>query len=416
MSRPASLWRDGTFLRFWAAQTLSLFGNSVTNVALPLVAIITLAASPAQMGYLRATLSLPFLVLGMFIGAWVDRLDRRRVLVSTAACRAALLLLVPLAGFAGLLRIELLYVVAFLIGTFYLLSEITVGAVVPNVVAQDQLLAANSRIESSRAVAWVSGAGVTGLLVQTLTAPVTLIADSVLSALAAVGFATVSPRVTASRPARQDLLREMRDGILLVWRDPALRPLAICMGTFNLFDNVAQAVYLVYMVRDLHVSPALVGIVLSVGSAGGVLGSAAAGQIGRRLGIRGALLATPVVAGLGRIAFVLAGGGSLPVAVAILLAGQFAYAFSLPVFNVNQMSHRQTVVSDAMMGRVNATMLLAAWGSNPFGALLGGLLGQVAGLPVALLVGGLGIAGSALWIAGSPVGATRRPAGEEGAV
>jgi MFS family permease len=243
--------------------TVSAFGDQVTLLALPLLAVTTLGAGAGQMGVLRAAETGPILVVGLFAGVWIDRLRRRPILIVADFGRAALLLTIPIAVWLDALRIELLYVVGFLVGTLTVFFEVARQSYVTAVVRRDQLIDANSKLMVSASAAEVAGPGLAGALVQILGAPVTLLLDAVSFVIsgALIGRIRSAEPAPPPRPDRSSVWREMRAGLRHVVRDPILRTLAGATGCGNIFENARYAVLVLYMSDELGLSPAAIGLV-----------------------------------------------------------------------------------------------------------------------------------------------------------
>jgi MFS family permease len=401
------LWQHADFLRLWSGQTVSQFGSQVTQLALPLTAAITLQATALQMGILGAAEFAPFLLFGLFAGVWADRRPRRRILVAADLGRALLLGLIPLAALFDVLRIELLYAVGFLAGILTVFFDVAYQSYLPLLVERAQLVEGNTKLEVSRSVAQVAGPGLGGALVQLLTAPVAIAVDA-LSFLASAAFlATIRRAEPHPRGGpRPGVWSDIGAGVGVVFGNPLLRAIAGCTATSNLFSNVGMAVYVLYVTRELGVTPSLLGVVFAVGSGGALVGALLAGRIARRFGLGSTIVGSALLFPLGSLMVVAAGGPPLVVA-AILVAGQAAQTFCSPVYNVNQVSLRQAITPDRLQGRMNATMRFVVWGTIPIGSLAGGFLGDAIGLRPTLLVGALGSGLSFLWVLLSPVRALR---------
>ena len=399
----AGLWRHADFLKLWAGQTVSQLGSQVTQLALPLTAALTLEATAWQMGVLGAAAFAPFLLFGLFAGVWVDRLPRRRILVAADLGRALLLGLIPLAAQLGVLRIELLCAVGFLAGVLTVFFDVAYQSYLPALVDRSQLVEGNAKLEVSRSVAQVGGLGVGGALVQLLTAPVAIAVDALSFLASAVFLATIrcaEPRAPAD--TRPNIWTEIREGLGVVLGNPLLRAIAGCTATANLFSNIGMAVYVLYVTRELGVTPALLGVVFAAGSGGALVGALLASRIADWIGLGPTIVGVALLFPLGGLLVVVAGGPPLVVA-AILIAAQAATNFCGPVYNVNQVSLRQAITPDRLQGRTNATMRFVVWGTIPIGALVGGFLGDAIGLRATLLVGALGGGLAFLWMLLSPV-------------
>ena len=401
--RFTGLWRHPDFLRLWAGQTVSMLGSQVTHLALPLTAALALDASPTEMGVLAAAGSAPVLVFGLFGGVWADRARRRPILIGTDLGRAALLATVPAAAAATGLRIEHLWVVACLTGLLSTLFDVAHASLLPSLVRREDLVDGNSKLEVSRSGAMIAGPGIAGLLVQALSAPVALLADALsflASALLLAGIRT--PEAAPEREVGRGVWSEAREGVRAVLGDPMLSAMATSLCLFNLFYAATGAVYVLFATRDLGISPAGLGLVFAAGSAAFPVGAAAAGWAGRRLGVGRAIVWGAVVSDLGFLLAPLAGGPPAA-ALALLVASQLVATLGGPVTAINQLSLRQAVTPDRLLGRVNGAMLAIALGAAPVGALVGGVLGEAIGLRPALLIGALGLQLGAVRLLLSPL-------------
>ena len=402
------LFSNPEFLKLWAGQTVSLLGSQVTGLALPLTAALTLEATATQMGVLNAANTLPFLLVGLFAGVWVDRLRRRPILIAADIGRAALLALVPALAFAGMLRIEALYVVALLAGICTVFFDVAYQSYLPALVSRQALVEGNSKLEISRSAVQLAGPGLAGGLVTWLTAPVAIALDAasyLLSAVFLVAIRTPEPDPAAAT-TRRNVWREIQEGLAVVLGHPILRSIAGCTGTSNLFSSVFFAVFLLYATRDLGLSPTTLGLIFGIGSAGVLVGAALASRAARWFGFAGALIGSILLAALGLLGQALAGSllSFSPAAVVItLVVSQFCTSVGLPIYNVNQVSLRQAITPDHLMGRMNASVRFMIWGTMPIGALIGGLLGERIGLQPTLLVGAAGGFLALLWLILTPV-------------
>jgi MFS family permease len=408
------LWRHRDFTRLWAGQTVSQFGTQVTYLALPLTAAVTLQATPSQMGLLGAAEFAPFLLFGLFAGVWVDRLPRRNILIAADLGRAALLALIPLAALGGFLRIELLYAVGFLTGVLTVFFDVAYQSYLPALVDRADLVEGNSKLEVTRSVAQVAGPGAAGGLVQLVSAPVAIALDAasfVLSALVLGAIRRAEPPPAASR---RRIWAEIGEGLAVVLGNRHLRAIAGCTATSNLFSQIATAVYLLYLTRDLAVTPALVGVIFAAGGVGALLGALLASRTAAAVGLGPTIVGTAALFPLGWLLTLVAGGPPALV-VAVLAAAMALVSLAGTVYNVNQLSLRQTITPDRLQGRMNASMRFLVWGTIPIGALIGGFLGDLIGLRATLLVAALGSALSVLWVLLSPVRSLREQPAPAGA-
>jgi MFS family permease len=381
------------FLKFWIGQTISFFGSEVTALALPLTAVLVLGATPPEMGVLVATRNLPFLLVGLLAGVWVDRFRRRPILIASDLGNALLLGSIPVAALIGVLRIEQLYLVSFLTGIIMVISMVAYQSFIPSLVKRERLLESNSRLEVSSSVAGIAGPGLGGLLVQLLTAPVAILADSLSYLVSALFLGAIKTPEPPPIPHEQrGTWRLVKEGMRVVLRNPVLRGIVSCGAVHNFFSRMIEALYVLFVTQTLGIGPAWLGAILALGGPGALLGSLLASPAAKRFGIGPTCIGAQVLTGVSRLCIPLAGLAlPLPAAVVMLMLGQFLLGAARPIFNVNQVSLRQGITPDRLQGRVNATMRFIMWSVTPLGALLGGVLGAAIGLPQTLFIASIGV-------------------------
>src|SRR5918996_1152689 len=320
--RFTGLWRDPEFLKYWLASAISDVGSQVTALVFPLIGALTLAASPWQMGILNAASSAPILLIGLVAGVWVDRLPRRPVLIASDVARAALLATIPLASKLGVLTIELLCTVAFLVGALTVFFDIAHLAFLPALVARGRLVEGNAKLEVTAAGAQVVGPGFGGTLVGALGAPFAVLIDAVSFLVS--GW--LIGRTAATEPSRA--AARVRSG---VW---------------------------------LEIRPLGVGLFLATGGIGSLAGALVAGPATRRFGPGPMLIMSQLAFGVTGLLVPLA--VLLPRAALILVvAAEFGQWMAVIVYYVNAVSVRQAITPDRLQGRVNATMRFFAGGAMP---------------------------------------------------
>ncbi len=390
MHSPASLTRDRDFRVFWFGRAVSDLGDQITLVALPLTAIATLQASAVQIGFLTALAFAPNLLFSLVAGVWVDRLRRRRILIWTDLGRAVLLAWIPAAYLLGALRIEQLYTIAVATGVLSVLSFVAYQSYLPSLVGRDRIVEANGRILSTRSAAEVAGPGISGVLVQILTAPLPIVLDAISFAVCATTVWLIRRPEPAPSVERRGMLREISEGMRALFGHPILRAMVVTASLILTAIGAQQAVFVLFMARDLKLTPATIGFILAMQSVGGVGGALCAARMARAIGLGPSILASTLVTALGFAARGLV-SGIAGVDLAILTAAQLGFGFASAVFNVNGPSLRQALTPHRLLGRVNASYRFAAWGVTPIGALAGGLLAQAFGARAALLT-------SAVWM------------------
>jgi MFS family permease len=402
--RFGGLWRHPDFLKLWAGQTVSVFGDQVGLLALPLTAVLVLHATPAEMGLLGAAERAPFLLIGLVAGVWIDRQRRRPILMGADLGRALLVGSIPVVALLARLGMGYLYCVAFAVGILTVLFDVAYQSYLPVLVTRDQLVEGNSKLEVSNSVAQVAGPSVAGMLVQLLTPPLALIADALSFVVSVVSLGYIrTPEPEPAHVSKQLGLREeLREGMATVLKSPLLRAIAACTATANLFSNAAFAVFVLYATRDLAIGPAALGLVLAATGPGGLLGALFASRVGRWLGLGPTIVGAVLVGGIGWWLVPLASGPPT-VAALMLAAGFFVASLGGPLYNINQVSLRQAITPHRLLGRMNATMRFLVWGTMPIGSLLGGYLGTTIGLRPTLAITAVGSSLAFLWVFLSPV-------------
>lgn len=407
--RWGGVWRNQDFLKLWAGETVSLFGSQVTTLALPLTAVQSFAATPAQMGILSAARFLPFLLLTLVAGVWVDVYRRRPILVGANLGRAFVLALVPLGAVMGWLRMWHLYAVAFGVGALTVLFDLAYQSYVPSLVEREELVEANSKLQTSASAAEVGGPALGGLLVEWLSAPVAVAADALSFLVSAVLLGAIGrPEPRMDAPAqRVPLFRQIGEGLRITFSNPYLRSLAGEAATYNFFETAILALFTLYATRELGLSPAQLGTVMGTGAVGALLGALVAERAARVLGLGRAILASMALACVAPLLIPLV-RGPLPVVIALLVAAFFVNGIGLAMSNVHVVSLRQAVTAPHLLGRMNASYRFFVYGAIPLGSLFGGLLGEHLGVRSALLVGAGGLCAALLWVVSSPVPRLRR--------
>ena len=401
---PTSLWRHHEYLKFWAGQTISVFGSAITGLALPLTAVSILNATPGQMGLLSAAATLPFLLVGLFAGVWVDRSRCRPILISADAARALLVGSIPLAMALGFLRIELLYVVEFLAGVASVFFDISYQSFLPNLVGREHLVEGNSKMEVSSSAAASAGPGLAGVLIRVLGAPFAIALDAVSFVISAASLAWIhTPEPQPPAPAeRPGVRREIIEGLHVVFDNRLLWHIAGCTGTSNLFSSMVGAVFVLYLSRQLGLTPETLGLIFAAGAPGFLIGALIAQRWAERLGVGPAIITSAILTSLAALLVPFA-RGPLPVLVGILMISGFLVGIGNVVYNVTQVSLRQAITPGRLLGRMNASMRFLVWGTLPLGSLIGGALGQTIGVHQAIIVGAAGGLLSILWVLFSPL-------------
>lgn len=396
-----NLWRERDFVKLWTGQTISFFGSHVTGVALPLAAALYLGATPAQMGLLAAAGSAPYLLLSLFAGVWIDHRRRRPVLIGANLARALLLGAVPVLYLLGLLDMTVLVAVAALVGGCGMIFDLAYQSYLPSLIEQDDLTEGNSKLWGSRAVADVGGPGLAGLLVGLLTAPFALLLDALSFVGSAVSLALVRKPEPSPAPTRRALWLEVGEGLRVTFGNPVLRAGALAAATYNFWFNVSQAVFVLYVVKQLGMSAGLFGLTFSVGAVGALVSATLSAPLARRFGVGPTIVGCAALSCTAQlfIPFI----NDVETGAILLSLTLFLRGLGLTSWNVQIEVLQQTTVPDRLMGRMNATYLLLSLGAGSVGALLGGFLGEEVGLRPTLVAGAAGLSLAWLWLLFSPL-------------
>lgn len=392
--------QDTAFRRFWTARTISLFGDQVTLVVLPLIGALALHASPAEMGYLTAAGLLPSLLLSLHAGAWIDRRGKRRQMMILAdVARAALLLTIPAAAVWGVLTLLQLYIVAFAVGTFSVLFEVSRSTVFVSLVPRDQYVAANSLLNGSRPISYMAGTSLGGLLVEILTAPIALLVDA-FSYLASAYFLT---RIKPVEPPTEVVARSrVMAGIRYIAQNPVVRAALGATATVNFFMFMIAALMILYATTTLDVPPGALGLTMAAGAIGGLAGAVLTGRVTRRIGVGPAFI-VGCVAFPAPLLLVPAAGGPLWLVIAMLAAAQMGAGAGLMILDISIGSIFAAIIPHRFRARVDGAYRTVNFGIKAVGALAGGGLASVIGMRETLVVAGLGALTGVVWVARSPI-------------
>jgi MFS family permease len=385
-------------------QTISQFGSYIGGTALAFTAVLFLKATPFQMALLGIAELLPKFLTGLIAGVWVDRLRRRPLLIAADVGRAVLLLTIPLAAFFSVLRMEQLYLVAFLVGILAILFDIAYEAHLPTLVASEELIEGNSKLTATASIAEFTGFGLAGWLVQWLSGPIAILMDALSFLASALFLRRIRTPEPPPRPHedRENIWREGAAGLRTVWENPVLRAMGACIVTMDFSGRIIGTQYMVYMAGELGFRPGVLGMIFGVGGVTSLLGALFAGRIAGRIGIGPAMILGVVFTGLGALFLPFAPGATL-VGALCLIANQIVTDPAATVYEINQTSLRQAMTPPHLLGRVNASLRFAGLGAMLLGGLAGGVLGETIGVRPALFLAASGITLAALWLLASPL-------------
>jgi MFS family permease len=396
------LWRHRDFMLLWGGQTVSEMGSAVTQLALPLTAVVLLKASTFEVGLLTSAATAAFALIALPAGAIVDRRTKRGIMLACDAARTLIIGSVPLAWALGILTLGQLYVVAVTAGVATVFFDVSYQSYLPVLLRQEHLMDGNGKLGATQAFAQFAGPGLGGGLVAAAGAAGAMTADAVSYVVSVASLLVIRTREEPAAPAAgpRNLRAEIAEGLKFVVGHPVLRKIVACTGTSNLFGAMVMAVEIIFLVRVLHVRPAFTGVLFAISALGGVLGGILSGRLARRIGSARIIWFSILVFGLPAPLAALAEPGWL---VALFPLGSAAYMFSGVVYNVAQVSYRQAVCPPRLMGRMNAAVRWIVWGTLPLGGVIGGALGTVIGVRPTVWIGLVGSWAAVFWILFSPL-------------
>jgi MFS family permease len=391
-------------MKLWGAETVSQLGTHVSQLALPLAAILVLEASAFQVALLGVIEFAPFVLISLPAGVWVDRLRRKPILVVCDLGRALLLVSVPVAYWLDALTIWQLYIVGFVFGVFTVFFDVSYQSYLPSLVSRDQLLEGNAKLEVSRSGTQLVGPGLAGGLIDALTAPIAVLLDSISFLVSAIFLFRIrtEERAAPTRAERQagpGMKQEVKEGLRWVLGNRYLRWIAASTATFNFFGNIIFSIFLVFAVRELGLRPFVIGIVFAVASIGYLVGVLLTNRLSRRFGVG----PTIIIGAACSVSLLLLAVAPTSNPIPFLIAAQAISSMGIPIYNITQVSFRQAITPDRLQGRMNSVMRFIVWGVMPLGSLLGGAIATWFSLRAAIWVGAIGMSLAVLPVLLSPV-------------
>jgi MFS family permease len=402
---PPLLFDAVDFRRLWIGQTISVFGDQVTQLGLPLVAVLTLGADATQMGTLTAVGLLPHLLFSLPAGVWLDRIRaRRRLMIAADLGRAALIASIPLTSALGALSMPQLYVVGFLSGSLAVVFDLSWNTLFVAVTQRDRYVEAMALLNGSRSLASVGGPTIGGLLVQVLGAPLAMLADA-LSYLGSVLFLRrIQSPEPPIEPEEASTREQLLAGLSFVLLDPIMRPTLLSVATINLFTFASNALFILYATTTLGVSPGALGLALGMGGVGAVIGAVFATRIGRRIGLGPAYALGCIIFPVSLILIPLAGPGMpMPLILALIFGSEFGAGLGVMILDINVGAIIYARTPDRIRARAGGAFRFVNYGVRPVGAVLGGLLGTALGVREGIAVATIAAIAGVLFLVGSPV-------------
>ncbi|MFD7338426.1 MFS transporter [Streptomyces violascens] len=385
---PSGLLRMRDFRFLLAGAAAGQTGAQVTLVALPLVAVLELKAPAFQVGLLTAAETAAFLLIGLPAGAWVDRMRKLTLMIRADVVRSLAMASVPLAAVADVLTMAQLYVVALVVGVATVFFDVAHQSYLPQLLPREHLVAGNGALETVRSSAQVAGPGLGGGLVQLVGAHLAIVADAVGYAVSALFLLAIRrPEPKPGPVPGASLRKDVAEGLRFVLGHPLLRVIAGTTALGNFFTAMLMATQTIFLVRVLDLPPAAIGVMLSASAVGGLAGALCAGRLAGRFGQARIIWLSALVTGPFALLWPLSGKG---LAAALFAVASGVVFFGAVVYNVAQVSFRQTLCPPRLLGRMNATLRFMMWGTLPLGALVGGAVADASGARTALWICAIG--------------------------
>src|SRR6478609_5341836 len=397
-----SLWRDRNFLTLWSGQALSQFGAQITELAIPVLAVLMLNATEWEVGVLTAANVAAFLVVGLPAGAWIDRMRKRHVMIWADLVRAVALGMLPLLAMLGVLEMWHVYVVALVMGVATVFFDVSNQSIIPSLVRRDQIAEANGKLQSTEQLAGLAGPAFGGWLVGIIAAPFAILitVGTYLASFVALLFTKDHEKL---RPAHEHepLVKEIGEGLRWVFGNPLLRRIVGTTGTANFFGMASTTLLPIFALRELGISAAAFGLVFSLAAVGGLLGAIATPHIVKRIGEARAIPVSALLFGFAPLLVPLVAffpAFALPMLVVAYAIG----SFTVLLYNITQVTFRQRITPTRLLGRMNASIRFVVWGVMPIGALVFGALGQWIGVVPTLWIGAAGEILATLFVVTGP--------------
>ncbi len=381
------------FIKFWIGQTISSFGSQISGLALPVIAVTMLSASEFQMGLLGAANTSAFLIFGLLAGALVDRWIKRRVMIVADLIRMLAIGLIPLLWFAGVLNVYHLIVLGAVISIASVFFDVSYQSYIPILMPREYIGVANSRLELTAQISGVASPGLVGYLLTLIKAPVILIFDAISFLVSAVSLLLIKDReIPKPKTDRRPINQEIAEGLKFVWNQKLIRAISFTTATSNLFSTIGGTLFAIYFFREnyLGFNTAAFGLLTAVGSVGGLLGAATTPKLIKIFGEGPLIVISAITSGLTALLVPLSWFVSREFTLPMLLVNTFMIAFTVLTYNITQVTARQRLCPEALLGRMNASIRFMVWGVMPIGALISGSLGEILGVVPTLVIGAVG--------------------------
>ena len=408
------LLRTKGFLALWTGQTISTIGNQLSGLAFPVFAVTMLQINEWQMGILNAANTASFLLVGLTAGALVDRMRKRRVMIAADFIRFAATISIPILYFTGVIQIWHLFIAAAINGLATVFFDVSYQSYVPILVPKDKIAPANSALETTSQISGIGGPAIVGFLLTVIKAPLVLIVDAISFLFSVTSLAVIRDReVPAPKHERQPLRKEIAEGVKFVWNNKIIRSISFSTATNNLFGTAAMTLIPLVMLRDLKMSPATFGLIESFAAVGGLLGAISAAKLAKWIGEGQLVAGSALLAGLLTFLPAIAVSCDQFTATVLFSISTALGAFTVLTYNITQVSARQRLCPERLLGRMNASIRFFVWGVMPISALISGAVASAIGIIPVLWICAFGGLSAAGFVVFSPISRMRNIAPTE---
>ncbi|MEO0067078.1 MAG: hypothetical protein RJB63_203 [Actinomycetota bacterium] len=400
----SSVLRNRNFQYLWAGQTVSTIGSQMSGLALPVLAVTMLQASEWQVGMMNAAGMSMFLLIGLPAGAWVDRWLKRRVMILADAVRMLVLFSVPFAWWAGVLDMTYIIISAAVISAANVFFDVAYQSVLPIMLPKEHMAKANSALETTNQTSMLAGPAVVGFLLSIVKAPILMLADAVSFLFSLISVALIKmDESTIAKKDRGRLRDDIAEGVKFVTKHPIISRITATTAVSNLFGSAVHTLTPILVLRTMDVPPALYGLAFTAAAAAGLVGAISAAKIGERFGQGNTVIGAMVLCGVAMIGFPIAASIGNVSAFPIVIASEALLSFSGLVYNITQVSARQALCPEHLLGRMNASIRFFVWGVMPISALLAGAFATWFGMIPVLIVGAIGSLSATWFVFASPL-------------
>jgi len=406
VSKKQSVVRQPGFLALWIGQSVSAVGSQISGIAIPVIAVTFLGATEWQMGLLSAANTSAFLVVGLLAGALVDRWIKRRVMLIADLVRMVAVALVPILWINGVLNIYQLMVIGAVLSVATVFFDVSYQSYIPILLPKEYIGIANSRLETTGQISGIAGPGIVGWLLQFFKAPLLLVIDALSFFLSAVSLWFIKDREEPkARADRKPLVKEIAAGLHFVWNQRLIRAISFTTSTSNLFSTIAGTLFALYFFRSeyLGLNTAAFGVLASIGSVGGLLGATVTPKLIKIFGEGPLVVLSAIVSGCVQLLLPMAWYVPRDYSLVLLGIQVFMTSFLVLTYNITQVTARQRICPEHLLGRMNASIRFMVWGCMPIGALISGALGTFIGVVPTLWVGAIGGIFAASFVFFSPL-------------